>query len=117
MVGNAIRAVAPWALGFVGALLATFALRRVFTGRARAVVTWVGVIASVIVFAYFAGKAGAQMPQVSSDSPHARGIDWMKAGLAATAASLVFYELRRMGERRPISERWKKFVGVTIGAV
>ena len=115
MVGNIIRQLVPWLLPFVGAALATVGLRKITTGAARAIVTWVGVIASTILLAIFAGKAGGLMPQVSSDSPHARGVDVMKAALAITAMSLVLYEIRRIGERRPIAERWKKFVGVTLG--
>jgi hypothetical protein len=115
VVGNIIRQLVPWLLPFVGAALATVGLRKITTGAARAIVTWIGAIASTILLAIFAGKAGGLMPQVSSDSPHARGVDVMKAALAITAMSLVLYEIRRIGERRPIAERWKKFVGITLG--
>jgi hypothetical protein len=44
-----------------------------------------------------------------------RAVDWAKAAIAITAAACVFYETHREGARRPVSERWKKFVGVTLG--
>ncbi|NUP10326.1 MAG: hypothetical protein HOW73_30115 [Polyangiaceae bacterium] len=107
--------VFPYILAFVLAAIATYGARRVLTGRARAIATWVGVIGSAFALAILAGKMGIEMPQVSSDSPHQRGVDVMKAALAITSLSLVFYEIRRAGECRPVAERWKKFVGVSFG--
>ncbi len=46
---------------------------------------------------------------------HARAVDLTKAMIAITAAGCVFYEAHRVGARRPVAERWKKFVGVTLG--
>lgn len=46
---------------------------------------------------------------------HARAVDVAKAFIAILAASCVFYEAHRAGMRRPVAERWKKFVGVTLG--
>jgi len=97
------------------AVFATVGLRRVVAGPLRTIVTWVGTIASVILLAIFCGKCGVEMPQVASDSPHARGLDVLKGFLALAALGCVFYEVRRIGERRPVAERWKKFVGVTLG--
>jgi hypothetical protein len=45
----------------------------------------------------------------------ARAIDITKALLAIAAAAAVFYEQHRVGQRRPISERWKRFVGIALG--
>jgi hypothetical protein len=39
----------------------------------------------------------------------------LKMCLAFIAASAVFFEIRRVQERRPIAMRWKKFVGVGLG--
>jgi hypothetical protein len=44
-----------------------------------------------------------------------RRVDITKAMLAITAAGCVFYEQHRASARRPISERWKRFVGITLG--
>ena len=46
---------------------------------------------------------------------HARCVDVSKGAIAATAAACVFYEAYRIGARRPVAERWKKFVGVSLG--
>ncbi|WP_206079483.1 hypothetical protein [Polyangium spumosum] len=45
---------------------------------------------------------------------HARTVDIMKAALAITAAGCVFYEQHRAAMKRPVSERWKKYIGVTL---
>jgi len=45
----------------------------------------------------------------------ARAVDLTKALIAIGAAAAVFYERHRAGERRPIAERWKRFVGITLG--
>lgn len=42
-------------------------------------------------------------------------VDIIKGALAVTAAGCVFYERFRVIQKRPIGERWKKFVGVTLG--
>lgn len=46
-----------------------------------------------------------------------RGVDVVKALLALTAAACVFYETHRAGMKRPISERWKKFIGLSLAVV
>src|SRR3712207_968387 len=45
----------------------------------------------------------------------ARAVDITKALLAIGAAAAVFYEQQRLGQRRPIAERWKRFVGISLG--
>jgi hypothetical protein len=46
---------------------------------------------------------------------YARAVDITKAMIAIAAAGCVFYEQHRAGARRPVSERWKRFVGITLG--
>lgn len=46
---------------------------------------------------------------------HARCVDLAKSAIAITAAGCVFYEAHRAGMRKPVAERWKKFIGVTLG--
>ncbi len=46
---------------------------------------------------------------------HARATDLTKAMIAIAAAGAVFYEHHRAGQHRPVAERWKRFVGVTLG--
>ncbi len=105
----------PWLVAFIVVAVGTSTVRSYLAGRARSLATYAGVIVSTILLAIFAGKLGASMPQIQSDTPHARAVDVIKGALAITALSLVFYELKRIGERRPIAVRWKKFVGVTLG--
>ena len=42
-------------------------------------------------------------------------INVLKALIALTATGCVFYEVDRVRRRRPIAERWKRFVGITLG--
>lgn len=46
---------------------------------------------------------------------HARAVDISKALIALVAAGCVFYEAHREGMARPVSERWKKYIGVALG--
>lgn len=46
---------------------------------------------------------------------HARAVDLAKVLIAMGAALCVFYETQREGMRRPVAERWKRFVGVALG--
>ncbi|WP_437947402.1 hypothetical protein WME98_42570 [Sorangium sp. So ce296] len=46
---------------------------------------------------------------------HARAVDLAKVLIAMGAAFCVFYETQREGMRRPVAERWKRFVGVALG--
>ncbi len=41
-------------------------------------------------------------------------VDIIKGAIVAVAAGCVFYEAHRIGTRRPIAEKWKKFVGVVL---
>lgn len=43
------------------------------------------------------------------------GVAFLKVCLALAAMSAVYFEARRAQEKRPVAERWKKFVGVTLG--
>jgi hypothetical protein len=76
------------------------------TGRARVVFRYVAVVTTVTFFFL------AMMRLVDD---HARAVDLSKAMIAITAAGCVFYEAHRAGSRRPVAERWKKAVGVTLG--
>jgi hypothetical protein len=46
-----------------------------------------------------------------------RGVHVTKMVVGALAAGAVFYERRREGERRPVAERWKRFVGITLAVL
>jgi hypothetical protein len=71
-----------------------------------------------LYFRYFAAIASVALFFVGVQrliDDHARAVDMAKAGIAIVAAGCVFYESQRAGERRPVSERWKKFVALTLG--
>jgi hypothetical protein len=109
------KSLLPYLAAVVVAGLVTYFGRLRATGRAKALVTYVGGLVTIVLVALFAGKVGTILPQIQSDSPHARAVDGMKLLLAISAMLLVFYELRRLGERRPVAERWKKFIGICLG--
>ncbi|MBL8741898.1 MAG: hypothetical protein JNK04_12410, partial [Myxococcales bacterium] len=109
------KSLLPWLAAVLVAGAVTYFGRIHATGRAKALVSYVGGLVTIVLLAILGGKIGTVMPQVQSDSPHARAVDIMKLALAVSAIFLVFYELRRIGERRPIAERWKKFIGVSLG--
>ncbi|APR78175.1 Hypothetical protein A7982_03522 [Minicystis rosea] len=44
-------------------------------------------------------------------------MDITKVLIAVAAAGAVFYEQHRAAQRRPIAERWKRFVGIALGLV
>ncbi len=45
---------------------------------------------------------------------HAKCVEITKAAIAIVAAAFVFFETHRKGQGRPVAERWKKLVGVTL---
>lgn len=70
-----------------------------------------------VVFRYvmiLAGAAGAIWGLGRMVDDYERGVGFGKAFIAVCAAGAVFYEQHREGMKRPISERWKRFVGLTL---
>jgi hypothetical protein len=85
--------------------------------RARSLVRWILVAAPVVLVLlamqrFLAGGAllGLRVPGDAS-----RFVDWTKLLLALAAIAATAYEARRARMRRPIAERWKRFVGVALG--
>lgn len=74
--------------------------------RAKTIFRYIAAAATVAIF--FVG-----VQRLVPD--HARGVDTAKAFVALVAAGFVFYEAHRAGMRRPVAERWKKFVGLCLG--
>jgi hypothetical protein len=68
------------------------------------------VFVAVITLAFFGGLQ-RYVPDFD------RTVDITKAVIAICAAGCVFYELHRAGMKRPVAERWKRFVGVTLGVM
>jgi hypothetical protein len=84
--------------------------------RARSALRWVAVAvpivgALVVMQGFLKGRPffGWKFPP-----DYARLVDWAKFFLAVLAAIAVFYESHRQSARRPIAERWKRFVGVAL---
>jgi hypothetical protein len=98
------------AVGLVAGVLLYFwvlyTLDQSLTDRTRVAFRYAAAIATVVIL--FVG-----LQRFVPD--YARAVDWAKAVIAITAAACVFYEAYRVGQHRPVSERWKKFVGVTLG--
>ncbi|MFO0552461.1 MAG: hypothetical protein U0271_28995 [Polyangiaceae bacterium] len=110
-----VNTLIPWLAAFVITIALTTILRGRLHGRALTIVSVGGVFLATMFLAIFAGKLGASVQQTGSDNAHARAVDLMKGVVALTALGCVFYELHRVGQRRPIAERWKKLIGVILG--
>jgi hypothetical protein len=87
-------------------LLAFYALDRKLAGQSRTYFRYLAVAGGIGLF-FYALQRGAP--------DHARAVDVTKTALAVIGAGAIFYEQHRIGQRRPIAERWKRFVGITLG--
>lgn len=92
--------------GALGYLSAIYFIDRSLEGRSRVWFRYVALIASVAIF--FMGVA-----KLVPDNDRAAGVS--KAAIALVAAGCLFYEQHREATRRPVSDRWKRFVGITLG--
>ena len=93
-------------VGAAAYFFAIYSVERSLEGRRRVVFRYAAVVATIALF--FLG-----CHRYVDD--HARATDITKAMIAITAAACVFYEQQRAGQRRPVAERWKRFVGVALG--
>jgi hypothetical protein len=75
-------------------------------GRRQLLYRYFAAIATIGIVCWGAGKA--------TDN-HELSIDVIKGAIAATAAGCVFYERYRVIQKRPIAERWKKVIGLSLG--
>ncbi len=98
-----VIAIVIGAASYFGAL---YLIDRSLARESRTTFRYAAVLATIGLFFY-----GVQRLV----DAHDRGVDVVKAAIAITAAACVFYEQHRAGMRRPIAERWKRFVGVTLG--
>lgn len=78
---------------------------RLLSGRRQLWFRYVAGISTVGLVCYGATKV--------TDN-HEIAVDVIKGAIAVAAAGCVFYERYRVIQKRPIAERWKKFVGVTL---
>ena len=94
--------------GVIAYLMALHFADRSLTGRAQAQFRWAAAV--VTVCGYFGG-----LHYLVDDKK--RAMDITKALIAIAAAGAVFYEQHREGMKRPVAERWKRFIGLTLGIV
>ncbi len=107
--------VAMPAIGLLVLFFAVSYLRRVTFGRARALIHIFAAVLGAVLAVVLAGRVGAVLPQMGSDTPHARACDVMKIVISLSAAAFVFYEAHRLGQKRPVAERWQKLVLISLG--
>jgi hypothetical protein len=81
---------------------------RSLTGPRSVLFRYLAFATTAALFLFGVGK-------LYTDSDRAAGV--VKIGIAMTAAGGLLYEQHRAGMRRPVSERWKRFVGITLGIV
>jgi len=79
---------------------------RSLESRARVMFRYVAAIGTI---------AGAAYGITRYTDDHARAVDIFKIAIALGAAGCVFYERHREGMKKPVSERWKKYIGVALG--
>jgi hypothetical protein len=104
-----------WTLLFLAWAGGTFAATRYTTGRMRVILGVGGTLIGAVLLGFTLGKFGEIMPNGGSDTPHARATDLMKVAVPLFAATGVFYEMHRIGQKRSIAERWKKLFGICLG--
>ena len=75
-------------------------------GRTRAYLTYLTIAVTAGGLAFWVGTFAQQLD---------RAVNVLKACLALTASSCVFYEIHRAQQRRPVAERWKRFIGIALG--
>jgi hypothetical protein len=100
------RAQGTGILVSAAAVAALYFAARSAEGRARALLTILTVAAVATGTIYWVGMLS---PNVEV------AINVLKALIALTATACVFYEIDRARRRRPVAERWKRFVGITLG--
>lgn len=94
---------------FAGAAAYFFALYfvdRSLRGRSRIVFRYAAVLLSIGAFFYAL--------QTWLPVTHDRAQNVSQAAIAIAAAACIFYEQHRNSQNRPIAERWKKLVGITL---
>jgi hypothetical protein len=100
------RQIALIAAAILGGALGLYLLDRLLPPR------WRGLY-RVIVLALVFGGFFFGLGQLFTDQ--GLEVDLTKGAIALFGAAAVFHEARRAAVQRPVSERWKRFVGVTLG--
>lgn len=114
------QTIAGVVAGVLAYLLALFFIDRALAAKERIVFRYFA--AALTIFGYFVAIGGIDVGPLHWKGAialrmmdRARAVDITKALIAIFAAAAVFYEQQRVGQRRPIAERWKRFVGIVLG--
>lgn len=91
--------------GVVNHLAFVYFFDQVLPSRARTLWRYVAVFAETGLFFWVVGE---YVPN------YKRCVEISKAALAIAAAACIFYEAHRNGQQRPIADKWKKVVGLTL---
>ena len=91
-----------------------YALANRLFGRAKALLNIATAVVGAGLLVLLAGGIGEVLPQMGSNSAHARACDVMKVFISLGAAGFVFFEIHRMGQKRPVAERWQKLVLISL---
>ena len=87
-------------------LVILYMVHQALAGTTQVAFRYAAIAATLAAFFFGMGRLVDQ---------HDRIVDITKALLAISAAGCVFYEQYRAGQKRPVAERWKRFVGVALG--
>ena len=90
----------------LGVVVAVYLFSLAQKGRAKSQLTYLTIALAAGGLVYWVGTLSPALD---------RAVNVLKACLALTAASCVFYEVARAQQKRPVAERWKRFVGITLG--
>jgi hypothetical protein len=114
-----ISTVVAIAAAVLAYLSVVYFIDRSLDGPSRVPFRYAALLVSVAAF--FIGVGGISLGPLQwkgligiGAMDHTRGADISKALIAIAAAAAVFYEQHRVGMRRPIAERWKRFVGIGL---
>jgi hypothetical protein len=102
--------------GALAYLALLYVIDQGLAGERRAYFRYAAVIVSIALFGFGVERV------ITASNPGLQGTDLSdqvlgvtKAAIALLAAGCLFYEQHRAGMKRPVAERWKRFVGITLG--
>jgi hypothetical protein len=98
--------VAAAALGVAFYLIAVVALDKTLAGSSRVYLRYFAVITLIAGGFYAVGRI---------EDDHERATGMAKAAIGIATAGCLFYEQHRAGLRRPVAERWKRLIGISLG--
>jgi hypothetical protein len=102
--------------GALAYLALLYVVDQALSGERRVYFRYAAVIGTIGLFGWGVGRAiPALNPNLNGTDLADQILGVTKAAIALAAAACLFYEQYRLGMKRPIAERWKRFVGITLG--